>query len=441
MANWFSRLLKPASAPPAARPATTAAAPSAVSPTDEAPPTHDFALRRALVDRQGRRAGFEFTARLTRRAEADTAAAAGHGAASSVAQAAALVAAARLAAGAAGGGRSLVVMPGPWLDRPGVQAAAGPGVMLAWRDAGPAPSAASAAALHARGALLGAPDGPPQALPPGVDFVLLQGRGGDTDTLLRSAQRWHEQRPRLPLVATGLGAVDEIELVLQRGITLAGGRFDGRGAAPAPRPLDAALHRICELMNQLALDRDTAEVADTLRADVALSYRLLRWANSPALGLSRGVETVEQAVTLLGRTELHRWLSVLLLSAAKGRPAAAAMQEHALARGRLFELLARARGEAAPAALFTLGMLSQLDLLLQVPMATALEPLRLSDPARQALLHAAGPWACYLAVASALEGDDDEVLARASAAFAGSTQVLEAAHAAWAWATEALAAG
>jgi len=45
-------------------------------------------------------------------------------------------------------------------------------------------------------------------------------------------------------------------------------------------------------------------VADAVRADVALTYRLLRYANSPALGLSRGVDSVEQAVQLLGWQKL-----------------------------------------------------------------------------------------------------------------------------------------
>jgi len=41
------------------------------------------------------------------------------------------------------------------------------------------------------------------------------------------------------------------------------------GAAFAARPLDAAAHRICELMNHLALDRDTAVIADAVRASKA----------------------------------------------------------------------------------------------------------------------------------------------------------------------------
>ena len=113
-----------------------------------------------------------------------------------------------------------------------------------------------------------------------------------------------------------------------------------------------------------------------MRADVALSYRLLRYANSPVIGLKQGVETVERAVTLLGRAELGRRLSVMLMSAASGRQASSALQEHALARGRLLEALATRADVARPQSLFTVGLMSKLDLLLQMSPAAALEPLR-----------------------------------------------------------------
>ena len=66
------------------------------------------------------------------------------------------------------------------------------------------------------------------------------------------------------------------------------------------------------------------------------------------------------------------------------------MQEQALARGRLLELLSRHDGDAAPEALFSVGLFSMLDVLLQLPLAAALAPLRLGDPASQALLRQAG---------------------------------------------------
>lgn len=445
MANWLMRWLfgvrgdaagkRPQDGAAAGRPA--GAAPS-LPPLPSGVAAGGYGHRHPLIGRNGRLAGFELRwppaleARLAGRSD-DAAAA----------QAAALVAAARLAAN--DGRRALVALDAGVFDRPGVLQQAAQGVMLAWRNAPPSGDAVKA--LRTRGTQVGAPDGPPEALAAAdapvahPDFVLLRAAGGDVDTVLLSAQRWHEARPGLPVVATGLVGIDAVERVLKAGFALAGGRLDARGVVAAPRRLDAAAHRICELMNHLALDRDTSVIADAVRADVALSYRLLRYANSPAIGLARGVDTVEAAIALLGHVELQRWLAVLLLGAANARPTAAALQEHALARGRMFEALARGCGEPRPEALFTLGVMSQLDLLLQVPMATALEPLRLPDVARDALLSRRGPWAPYLDLAGALEGDDQSALDAAAAPLGGSDLALVEAEKAWAWAAELLSAG
>ncbi len=64
--------------------------------------------------------------------------------------------------------------------------------------------------------------------------------------------------------------------------------------------------RLCQLLNDVALDRDTNAVARAIRTDVGLSYKLLRCVNSPAMGLPRGVKSVDQAVMVLGRNELYR---------------------------------------------------------------------------------------------------------------------------------------
>ena len=440
MFGWISRLIgAPPAAPatpispgiPAARPATTrpnAPVLTAVAAAVPASASTSFGLRRPLVSTTGSVAGFELLLpaplqqRLLARGDA-TALAAHHAALMGAAKP--LLAARRAV---------LMQLNADLLARPALTAQAPSGVMLLVPDLLALP-AAVASALRARGVRLGLPDGPP-ANAPATDFVLLQAAAGGIDTLLLSARRWQEARPRVALVASGLEHVDDVERVLKAGFILAGGHLDRSAQAPVAKPLSAAAHRVCELMNHLALDHDTAVVANSVRADVALSYRLLRYANSPAIGLSRAVDSVEQAVMLLGRAELHRWLSVALLSAATGRKASKALEELALARGRLMEALARLAGEPAPQNLFMLGLLSMLEVLMQLPLATVLAPLRLSESANQALLQQSGPWAPYLQVASALESGDDSRLAPLAEPWGGVEAVHAANDEAWAWAIE-----
>jgi c-di-GMP phosphodiesterase len=462
MAGWFARLIGRGPAVAAAAPATaspsTVAGPASVqasaqaslathppaTPPDPSPPP--FGLRRPLVGGNGSVAGFELLLpqAVEQRLYAREPALAGSHSAAPTQRPQAASSAARTANQAlllasavplARAGRSVVLsITATALLRPGVVQHAQPGVMLCVDDLALVP-AALASALRASGVRLGVPDGPPALAAP-ADFVLLRGAGTGLDTLMLSAQHWREARPRLPLVATGLQHIDDVERLLRAGFAMAGGQLDRSRSTPSPRPVSPAAHRICELLNHLSLDHPTTVVAQQVRSDVALSYRLLRYANSAAVGLQRNVESVDTAVALLGRQELHRWLSVMLLAAADSRQTSRALQEAALARGRLLEGLAHLRHEPAAASLFTVGVLSLLEVVLQTPLADAIAPLRLSDAARAALLHRQGPYASYLAMAEGLETADADRLETLAQAWGGLDPVQRLAEDAWAWAAE-----
>ena len=406
--RWFGA---PGPAPRAAPAPAPTPAPSARTAADPATPPRG-AVRRPLVGRDGRVGAFEWL--LT--------GAAGRPLADRQALWAAAV---------AGGVPGLVPLPLEQARDPALQAALPRGLWLAL-DA--VPDAALAAALRARGVRLGAPAGVPVA-EPALDFVVHTATGAGLDTLLLAEQRWREAQPRAHAVVLGLTSLDEAEQLLARGIHLAGGRLSRARAAAANRPLGAAVHRICALLSQLAQDADTTPLAEAVRADVALGYRLLRYANSPAVGLRTPAETVEQAITVLGRRELTRWLQVMLLTASASRPAQQALQQHTLMRARLLERLAERRGEAEPGAFFTLGLLSTLEPLLGVPLATAVAPLRLREEAQLALLQRRGPWEPQLALLDALEDPDESAVGPAASALGHGAELADEAAAAWDWAS------
>lgn len=110
---------------------------------------------------------------------------------------------------------------------------------------------------------------------------------------------------------------------------------------------------------------DNATVVDNIKADAALSLRLLLHLNSVGAWPGRVLDSVEQAVLVLGRDALGRWVAQRLVQMAPPRPASSAAQAMAMARGRLLELLARAQGAASPGSLYLLGLASMLPLLMQ----------------------------------------------------------------------------
>ena len=53
---------------------------------------------------------------------------------------------------------------------------------------------------------------------------------------------------------------------------------------------------------------DMAAVEELIKHDASLCYRLLRYLNSPMLGMSNTVRSVRHGITLLGERELIRWI-------------------------------------------------------------------------------------------------------------------------------------
>jgi len=71
-----------------------------------------------------------------------------------------------------------------------------------------------------------------------------------------------------------------------------------------------------QLLNAVAAsDLDFNRIGRTPQLEPSLLYRLLRYLNSPAIGLRSEVHSVRQALTLFGEREFRRWLSVFAVIA------------------------------------------------------------------------------------------------------------------------------
>jgi len=209
-------------------------------------------------------------------------------------------------------------------------------------------------------------------------------------------------------IVTNLRSFEDVAAALHEGADYACGAY-AQAAAQRTGQASVQAVAIANILSALTAGRPPREIAELFKADVTLSYRLMRILGSAAYGLGRSIGSLQEAVMMLGTRELYRWLAVLLLTSAGGVPLARALHETALVRGRLLELIAIARGRTdPPEALFVTGAFSLLDLLLNVPLesALALMPL-LPTQTIDALIAESGPWRPYLDLALALEAGDD----------------------------------
>jgi len=215
------------------------------------------------------------------------------------------------------------------------------------------------------------------------------------------------QQPGVAVWAWDVGTHDDFDLARSAGCSAFSGGFVTRRDDWKGNSLSPHAARLASLLARLQHGVETQEIAQILKHDLALAYRLLRYVNAAGWGLNHHITSVEQAVVLLGREPLQRWVSMMLLGSARSVPGAGAVLEMALARARFLELLGTLRGERDPAAqLFVLGLFSLLDVALKVPIEDAIRPLKLSVAMQDAILARRGPMAPYLELALALEEGD-----------------------------------
>lgn len=172
------------------------------------------------------------------------------------------------------------------------------------------------------------------------------------------------------------------------------------------------------LLRLLALvmqDADTDELEALIRRDTNLSYHLLKLVNSVAFAPSRKIDSFGQAIALIGRRQLQRWLQLLLYVRPKGSASASPLLPRAALRAGLMEALARQAGQSRDAQerAFMVGMFSLLDRLLGMPIAQIIAPLGLAEEVAAALAGGEGPLGRMLAAVAAGEHGDLAALASA----------------------------
>lgn len=139
-------------------------------------------------------------------------------------------------------------------------------------------------------------------------------------------------------------------------------------------------------------DSDINEIEKEFKNQPSLSYNLLRMVNSSNEGLPLIVNSIKQAVQLMGRKQLQKWIQLLLYTSSQSPDTDSISDEitqTAVTRGKLMELIAtaeRPHDKNHQERAYMVGILSLLDELLGIGMQQVVNKLGISDDTSQALL-------------------------------------------------------
>ena len=208
----------------------------------------------------------------------------------------------------------------------------------------------------------------------------------------------------IPHVQSGVRTLTEMTEAFGRGaIAVLGWPIDDAIAVHGKTAGQPEMQTIVELINRVDREESPERMEAVLKNDPALAFKLMRYINSPAFGLSVEITSFRHAIMLLGYKRLKRWLALLLASASRDvnmKPVIYA----AVRRGLLMEELVRdhvdpdSRGEY-----FICGVFSLLDRMMRQPFAELLNNIPVPDNVRVALVDEAGPYHPYLELVRAVE--------------------------------------
>jgi c-di-GMP phosphodiesterase len=147
-----------------------------------------------------------------------------------------------------------------------------------------------------------------------------------------------------------------------------------------------------------------SQLEQMIGRDVGLSFRLLRYINSAFFGLRFEISSIGQALALLGVDNLRRWATLTVLASVDGKPPELTVT--ALIRARFCELAGEQIPGPRPGELFTLGLFSVIDALMDAPIDDVVALIPFPPDMRDALVNRAGEKGALLDSVTALEAGD-----------------------------------
>lgn len=242
-----------------------------------------------------------------------------------------------------------------------------------------------------------------------VDVVKVEITSFQPDALERAVRDLRRYPVRL--LAEKVDSREQVEHCLSLGFEMFQGYYFAKPAILTTRRVSPAVQAILRLISLIVADAETPDLEAIFRENPDLAVGLIRIVNSAAAGVRQRIDSVRQAIVVLGRTQLNRWLQILIYAFgdSSGSKHPSPLTVLASTRGRLMEMLATAvvKDDAQLREMaFMTGILSLTETLLGMRLADILESLPLALDVKVALLERKGVLGAMLNLTEILEKGD-----------------------------------
>lgn len=220
---------------------------------------------------------------------------------------------------------------------------------------------------------------------------------------------------RVQYLAEKVETYEEFRKALKAGFNYFQGYFFSKPEVIKRKDISSSQINLLKIMAEFSKKDYTVQELETIIIrDVALAYKLLRHVNSAYFGIANNISSIKQAIVLLGEKEVRRFFSLMSMAKlADEKPDE--LIRASIVRARFCELTGELYGpEVNSSELFTLGLFSLIDAILDAPMKNLMENLPLSENIREVLTDQKGDLKDFLSLAVSYEtGNWDGVEANA----------------------------
>jgi len=209
----------------------------------------------------------------------------------------------------------------------------------------------------------------------------------------------------IKLIAEKVETKEDFEFCYSLGFDYFQGYFFAKPSVVTAKSLSPSQLVLIELSRSLSREDEFHIIETLFKKNPELNYKLLKFMNSAAFYTSEKITSLRQSLALLGYRNLQKWVMLLLFAGEGGDFRLSPLLERAALRGRIMELLAKkiSNDPVIADSAFMTGVLSLLDVLLEVPINNVLIEFNLSQDINNALIHRQGFLGTLILVVEMLE--------------------------------------
>ncbi len=195
--------------------------------------------------------------------------------------------------------------------------------------------------------------------------------------------------PHLKFLAEKVETYDDFKRYSSLGFDLFQGYFFAKPEVVRNVSISSSNSKLTNLLELVNRNNfEVAPIADVFQSDVSLSFKLLRYAQSPVFARAKKIDSIRQAIITLGQNELKKFVS-FLIAANFGENKPTELVKLSLQRAKFCEFLCELKDKETDQA-FLAGMLSLIDAMLDADISKLINNMPLADSIKQALVESKG---------------------------------------------------